>query len=247
LDETTSLWHPGSTHAAPAADLPDAGFSSGGIVVTPLPTQATAAVALQSDGKIVVAGASNNLLAARYNAAYGSLDTSFGNNGVAASSGVTVMTYKVAAALEPDGRIVVAGTLDHSLGFTLACFLAAGPQIGSFTANPNPVTAGSSLTLTASSITDAKANSTIAQVAFYVDSNNDGFLEPGTDTLLRRGRVIAFLEFQTAVEEIFDVQLLPGLRFPEVVGFQKETFHHTFIIPPDKRSLAGERSIVTRG
>jgi uncharacterized protein (TIGR03032 family) len=49
---------------------------------------------------------------------------------------------------------------------------------------------------------------------------------------LRRGQVIAFLEFQTAVEEIYDVQLLPGLRFPEVIGFQKETVQHTFIVPP---------------
>ena len=48
---------------------------------------------------------------------------------------------------------------------------------------------------------------------------------------LRTGQVCAFLEFQTAVEEIFDVQLLAGLRFPEVVGFQKETLHHTFIVP----------------
>jgi hypothetical protein len=31
---------------------------------------------------------------------------------------------------------------------------------------------------------------------------------------------------------IFDVQLLPGIRFPEVLGFQKETLDHTFIIPP---------------
>jgi hypothetical protein len=53
---------------------------------------------------------------------------------------------------------------------------------------------------------------------------------------LRSGRVIAFLEFQTAVEEIFDVQLLPGLRFPEIVGFQKETLHHTFIIPTELSS-----------
>jgi uncharacterized protein (TIGR03032 family) len=51
---------------------------------------------------------------------------------------------------------------------------------------------------------------------------------------LRNGRVAAFLEFQTAVEEIFDVQLLPGAHFPEVLGFQKETLHHTFIIPPDR-------------
>jgi hypothetical protein len=49
---------------------------------------------------------------------------------------------------------------------------------------------------------------------------------------LRSGRQIAFLEFQTAVEEIFDVQLLPGIRFPEVMGFQKESLDHTFIIPP---------------
>ncbi len=49
---------------------------------------------------------------------------------------------------------------------------------------------------------------------------------------LRSGQIIAFLEFQTAVEEIFDVQLLPGLRFPEVIGFQQETIQHTFVIPP---------------
>src|SRR5262249_11422145 len=46
---------------------------------------------------------------------------------------------------------------------------------------------------------------------------------------LRKGGVVALLEFQTAVEEIFDVQLLPCLRFPEVIGFQKEAVHHTFV------------------
>ncbi|HEV3443656.1 MAG TPA: TIGR03032 family protein [Gemmataceae bacterium] len=51
---------------------------------------------------------------------------------------------------------------------------------------------------------------------------------------LRNGQVIAFLEFQSAVEEIFDVQLLPGLHFPEVMGFQKDTMHHTFIVPPER-------------
>ena len=48
---------------------------------------------------------------------------------------------------------------------------------------------------------------------------------------LRRGRVVAGLEFQTAVEEIFDLQLLAGLRVPEVIGFQKEAIHHTFVVP----------------
>ena len=53
---------------------------------------------------------------------------------------------------------------------------------------------------------------------------------------LRSGGLVAFLEFQTAVEEIFDVQLLPGLRFPEVIGFQQETIQHTFIVPPENSS-----------
>jgi uncharacterized protein (TIGR03032 family) len=48
---------------------------------------------------------------------------------------------------------------------------------------------------------------------------------------LRSGPVAAYMEFQTAVEEIFDVQVLAGLRFPEVVGFQKEAIHHTFVVP----------------
>ena len=49
---------------------------------------------------------------------------------------------------------------------------------------------------------------------------------------LEAGRVAAFLEFQSAVEEIFDVQILPGIRFPEVIGFQKDEVNHTFVVPP---------------
>jgi uncharacterized protein (TIGR03032 family) len=48
---------------------------------------------------------------------------------------------------------------------------------------------------------------------------------------LRTGELAGLLEFQTAVEEIFDVQVLASARFPEVVGFQKDAVHHTFIIP----------------
>jgi hypothetical protein len=46
------------------------------------------------------------------------------------------------------------------------------------------------------------------------------------------GCVCAMLEFQTAVEEIFDVQLLAGVRFPKVMGFHKDTVQHTLVIPP---------------
>jgi uncharacterized protein (TIGR03032 family) len=60
---------------------------------------------------------------------------------------------------------------------------------------------------------------------------------------LRSGSVIAFLEFQTAVEEIFDVQLSLGLRFPEVIGFQQETIHNTFIVPSEDHPAAGRSAL----
>ena len=68
-------------------------------------------------------------------------------------------------------------------------------------------------------------------------ANVRGNLVPVVD--LRDGQMMGLLEFQTAVEEIFDVQLLPDVRFPEVIGFQQETIQHTFIVPPEDRSPAG--------
>jgi hypothetical protein len=50
---------------------------------------------------------------------------------------------------------------------------------------------------------------------------------------LRSGQIVGFLEFQTAIEEIFDVQLAFGMRFPEVVGFQNAAIDNTFVIPPN--------------
>jgi uncharacterized protein (TIGR03032 family) len=55
---------------------------------------------------------------------------------------------------------------------------------------------------------------------------------------VRHGRMVAALEFQTAVEEIFDVKLLLGVRFPEVLGFQRDTIQHTFVIPPSADAAA---------
>ena len=49
---------------------------------------------------------------------------------------------------------------------------------------------------------------------------------------LRSGRVVADVDFQTAVEEVFDVQVLGGSRFPEVLGFQHDTIQNTFVVPP---------------
>jgi uncharacterized protein (TIGR03032 family) len=54
---------------------------------------------------------------------------------------------------------------------------------------------------------------------------------------LASGAVVASVDFQTAVEEVFDVQVMAGPRFPEVLGFQKDTVQHTFVVPPNGVSL----------
>jgi uncharacterized delta-60 repeat protein len=182
----------------------DTTFGSGGFVVDSLPgNEFGLSLILQPDGKIVVAGTQGgyNFLVARFNAADGSPDTSFGVDGVAVSGsiqnpyqpGLPVAPHDpVYVALEPDGRIVLAGTRDSSNTGTaqfqvaLARFLATGPQLGTFTASPNPATVGSSVTLATSNVVPLNPGSSVTQVAFYQDSNGDGILDAG-DALLGSG------------------------------------------------------------
>lgn len=185
----------------------DATFGSGGIVVVTPPANtfySARDVTIQSNGQIVVAGfygtTTQDFLVARFNSANGSLDTSFGVDGVASSG--SNASGAVGLALEPDGRIVVAASQSTGVGtrdVTLARFVAYGPEVGSFTASPNPVTAGSDLTLTAGNITDEIPSAAIAQVAFYVQIN-------GSNTLLGYGT-----QSSTGVWTLtFTVNLAPG-------------------------------------
>jgi uncharacterized delta-60 repeat protein len=171
---------------------PDATFGSGGFVeATHGNTEFVHSLTLQPDGKIVVVGSTDNLsqpegsvhfMVVRFNAADGSLDTSFGTGGFAVSTGFNIDARGgLDVALEPDGRIVVSGTSSAPRQmFALARFLAAGPKVGSFTVNPTtPMPAGTILTLTASGFTDANPGATVTQVTFYLDSNGDGVLDAG--------------------------------------------------------------------
>ncbi len=56
----------------------------------------------------------------------------------------------------------------------------------------------------------------------------------------RNRRLVGLLEFESAVEEIFDVQILPGQRFPELFGFQADSIRHTFVVPPAQSPLLRE-------
>jgi uncharacterized delta-60 repeat protein len=190
----------------------DSTFGSGGVVaVSPPPNilyYDDEDVTFQPDGKIVTAGTyqntstgAQNFFVARFNSADGSLDTSFGTGGVATvASGSSISASTVSMALEPDGRIIVGGSaLTSTGGFALARFVAYGPEVGSFTASPDTVTAGSSLTLTASNISDEVLSATITQVTFSVQIN-------GTNTLLGQGT-----QSSTGVWTLtFTVNLAPG-------------------------------------
>ena len=49
---------------------------------------------------------------------------------------------------------------------------------------------------------------------------------------VRSGRVVQFMQFLAGVEEIFAVEVLAGLRFPEILGFQQDTVQGAFVVPP---------------
>jgi uncharacterized delta-60 repeat protein len=170
----------------------DSTFGSGGEVIQEVVPGAGVsdiafAVTLQSDGKIVATGTHNygnsgsSFALGRFNPD-GSLDTTFNGTGIVTTLIGTGCDARGLAIQPSDGKIVVVG--GSSLGAAAARYLASNPTVGSFTASSNPVSAGSSITLTISSLTDPNPSSNITQVAVYLDSNGDGKLEPGSDTLI---------------------------------------------------------------
>ncbi|MEU0402110.1 calcium-binding protein [Streptomyces sp. NPDC006197] len=115
----------------------DTGFGTGGKVTTDFGgTDQARGMALQADGKIVVAGASNaggtyDFALARYNA-NGSLDTGFDTDGKV-TTGFGGLDQAFAVAVQPDGRIVATGKADPGGNddFALARYNADGsPDTG---------------------------------------------------------------------------------------------------------------------
>jgi uncharacterized delta-60 repeat protein len=96
----------------------DGSFGLSGVVSTSLGTTNASAdgVAIQADGRIVVAGSASFvfdgwLLAARYQT-NGVVDLSFSTNGMAFSAGAGA----TAVALQPDGKILMAAYVDNDTG-----------------------------------------------------------------------------------------------------------------------------------
>jgi hypothetical protein len=100
-----------------------------------------------------------------------------------------VVTYPRAGSAN-HGKIVVVGRASNGTkdNFLVARYLPSEPEIGPFTANPNPVTGASCTTLTASNITDGNPSSTITPVAFYVQVNGTKSMTAGSQRWRTRWR-----------------------------------------------------------
>lgn len=97
--------------------VPDNSFDYNGRLITNFGNNDVGtAIAIQSDGKILVAGESNGRVAvSRYNT-NGSLDITFNNIGKVLTN-FGVASYITSIAVQPDGRIVVAGGLINPTSF----------------------------------------------------------------------------------------------------------------------------------
>ena len=118
----------------------DTGFGTGhsGTVRTAIPATDFTGLALQPDGKIVVAGSANSLTLARYNTD-GSPDKTFGAGGVVVSSRGAVRSAGVV--VQPDGKIVVGGGVGTQGNFLVARFNKDGSPDKAFGTGGQTLTA----------------------------------------------------------------------------------------------------------
>jgi uncharacterized delta-60 repeat protein len=127
---------------------PDTTFGNGGKLTTTFggDNDWATSVAIQSDGKIVVAGNSSigtdsDFALARYNPD-GSLDNSFGTNGKLTTDFGGHDDHGYSVALQEDGKIVVAGTSSNSteINFALARYNFDGSPDNTFGTNGKLIT-----------------------------------------------------------------------------------------------------------
>lgn len=119
---------------------PDATFGNGGIVIISFSATSESLndLAIQADGKIVVAGSffsvntqSTDFIVARFTV-NGSIDPTFGTNGVATVNQSSIDSFN-AVAIQADGKIIAAGSTSQNFGeFAAIRFNANGTLDSSF-------------------------------------------------------------------------------------------------------------------
>src|SRR6185295_17889917 len=187
---------------------PDTSFGNGGALTTSFGGNfaAASAVMVQPDGKIVVAGTVDfnpdvpgsglDFALARYNAS-GTLDGSFGKGGKVVFDFFGSFDQANAAVLQPDGKIIVAGSasydsLNQDIGFALARFNtdviidfgfgAGGKQITDFFgagAQANGVVLQPDGKFVVAGTASDSASRTVATDIALARYNSDGSLDSG--------------------------------------------------------------------
>lgn len=128
----------GWQHQAQAQDL-DTAFGTGGRATTPMGGGSAEIndLLLQPDGKIVAIGSYGSWAqfgVVRYNSD-GNLDASFGTGGIVTTNTTPLAERALAGALQPDGKIVVAGwgnSFDGQINFTVVRYNTDGSLDASF-------------------------------------------------------------------------------------------------------------------
>jgi uncharacterized delta-60 repeat protein len=128
----------------------DASFGTGGKATTDFAgfDDLPSSIALQGDGKIVVVGqtsfsANDDFALARYNS-NGTLDSSFGTSGKVTTDFAGPTDQPTSVALQPDGKIVVAGYafISGSYDFALARYVGSGALAPDIDTAPASLTFG---------------------------------------------------------------------------------------------------------
>ena len=122
-----------------ADGTPDASFGTNGVVTTAVGVSDDQCmdILLQPDGKIILTGfvfalPTRKAVLVRYNSD-GTMDSSFGINGIAADDLGGTDSWPVSLAVQPDGKILLSGGWGGPEGdFLLARYLADGTLDGSF-------------------------------------------------------------------------------------------------------------------
>src|SRR5712691_10142284 len=196
----------------------DTSFDTDGIVTTPFGTSAdeARAVAVQSDGKIVVAGRATigsnfDFALARYNT-NGTLDTSFGTGGKVTTAISSSHDEIYALAIQPDGAIVAAGRAKTNsyYDFALARYTASGVLDTSFDTDGKLTTAIGTRSDEAYGVALQADGKIVAAGRAYMSGydfaavryNSDGSLDTSFDT---DGKVTT--KFVTSVDEAYAVAI----------------------------------------
>lgn len=159
--------------SVPVASLAQAGsldlsFDTDGIATTQIGNSGDdgKAMAIQNDGKILVAGTSNNgpidyFALVRYNTD-GSLDSTFDNDGIVTTAVGSSHDYGFAVAIQSDGKIVMAGYSDNGFfnhDFAVVRYNTDGSLDTTFDSDGKVTTA---------------INGTLAEIAYAVVIQSDG-------------------------------------------------------------------------